>query len=68
MERLTRLALQRPLAACAVILLMTAGLASQIPNRGTETGYRAYLGAGHPTVARLDEFIDGFVDPEESLG
>jgi predicted RND superfamily exporter protein/signal transduction histidine kinase len=60
MKRLTRLALRRPLVACTVILLMTAGLASQIPNRGTETGYRAYLGAGHSTVARLDEFIDGF--------
>ncbi|MBW1688925.1 MAG: hypothetical protein JRS35_28195, partial [Deltaproteobacteria bacterium] len=60
MERLTRLALRRPLAACAVILVITAGLASQISNRGTETGYRAYLGAGHPAVVRLDEFIDGF--------
>ena len=60
MERLTRLSLDRPILVCVSLLVVTLGLAAQIPFRGAETGYRAYLGAEHPTVVRLDHFIDGF--------
>jgi len=60
MERLTRFSLDRPGLVFFGLLLVTLGLASQIPARGSETGYRAYLGAEHPTVVRLDHFIDGF--------
>lgn len=60
MERLTRFSLERPVLVCVAILLLTAALACQIPLRGTQTGYRAYLGSEHPTVVRLDRFIDGF--------
>jgi len=43
-----------------VIALVTLGLGSQLARLTTETGYRAYLGAEHPTIRTLDAFIDGF--------
>ncbi len=43
-----------------VLVLGVALLASRIPTLRAETGYRAYLGNEHPTVIRLDQFIDDF--------
>jgi hypothetical protein len=60
MDRLTRLALAHPFIVCSTLLALSAGLAAQLPRLSAETGYRAYLGAGHPTVVRLDDFIEGF--------
>ena len=60
MHRLTRFSLDRPLLVGFLLPLVTAALASQIPRRGTQTGYRAYLGSDHPAVRKLDRFIDGF--------
>lgn len=60
MQRLTRFALDRPFLVSALILLATLGLAAQLPKLSSETGYRAYLGAEHPTVQTLDGFIESF--------
>lgn len=60
MHRLAQLSLDRPIFVCATILVATAVLATGISRLDTQTGYRAYLGASHPTVVRLDRFIDRF--------
>ncbi len=60
MVQLTRFALARPLVVCIAVLAISAVLAAQLQRLSAETGYRAYLGADHPTVLRLDEFVDGF--------
>ena len=60
MERLTRLALHRPVATTLIVLAITGAFASQLRHLGSETGYRAYLGHEHPTIQRLDSFIEGF--------
>jgi hypothetical protein len=60
MQRLTRLALARPLLVTGIILALSALLGIQALRLRTETGYRAYIGADHPTVVRLDRFIERF--------
>ena len=60
MERLTRVALAHPLALCLMVLSVSGSFAALLPRLVSETGYRAYLGADHPTVRRLDDFVEGF--------
>jgi predicted RND superfamily exporter protein len=60
MERLARFALSRPIQVALILLVMTSVIASQLVHLESETGYRAYLGHEHPTIKKLDSFIDGF--------
>jgi predicted RND superfamily exporter protein/signal transduction histidine kinase len=60
MSRLTALALDRPGTTIAVVLVLSGFFAAQALRVTAETGYRAYIGADHPTVIALDHFIDGF--------
>lgn len=60
MHWLTRYSLSRPRIVAGAIALTTVVLASQLVSLTSETGYRAYLGAQHPTIQELESFIDGF--------
>jgi len=54
MERLAAWALRHPAAVAAVALALAAGLVPAALRVGNDTGYRAFLGAGHPVVRELD--------------
>jgi len=54
MHRLAAWSLRHPLAVVAVALALTAGLGAGALRVGTDSGYRAFLGAGHPVVRDLD--------------
>ncbi|UCE87560.1 MAG: MMPL family transporter, partial [Deltaproteobacteria bacterium] len=60
MNRIAAFALRNPLLTLVLLLALTAVILARLPSLGTETGYRAYLGADHPTVRELDDFIEGF--------
>ncbi len=60
MERLTRLALDRPRAVLLVLAVATALAALGMSRLETDVGYRSLLGHRHPAVARLDAFLEGF--------
>jgi predicted RND superfamily exporter protein len=54
MERLAAWALRHPAAVAALALALAAGLAVGALRVGSDAGYRAFLGAGHPVVRDLD--------------
>ena len=60
MYQLTRYSLEHPRLTTALIAVITLALASQLLFLRAETGYRAYLGEYHPTIEKLESFIDGF--------
>lgn len=60
MHRLTRLTLQHPRTATALLILSTAALASGLPALRTEFGFRVLIGGDHPAVQRLDRMIEQF--------
>lgn len=60
MDRLTRFSLLHPRLTSALLAMVTISLLSQLPSLPAETGYRAYLGENHPTIQRLESFIEGF--------
>jgi predicted RND superfamily exporter protein len=60
MERLAAWALRRPWAAAALALALAAGLGAGMLRVGTDSGYRAFLGASHPVVRELDAVAERF--------
>lgn len=54
MHRLAAWSLRHPLAVVVLACLAAAGLGAGALRVGTDTGYRAFLGAGHPVVRDLD--------------
>jgi len=58
--RLATWSLRHPSAALAALLVLTAGLAAGLPQLRSDVGYRAFLGADHPSVRRFDAFLDRF--------
>ena len=60
MSGLTALCLRAPAASGAALIALTLLLGSGIARLSSEAGYRAFLGADHPAVARLDEFAARF--------
>lgn len=60
MKHLTRISLDHPRAVLGLLAVATLALAGGIPRLHSEIGYRAFLGAGHPSVARFDAFLERF--------
>jgi hypothetical protein len=54
MHRLASWALRHPVAVVAAALALAAGLGAGALRVGTDSGYRAFLGAEHPVVRELD--------------
>jgi predicted RND superfamily exporter protein len=54
MDRLSAWTLRRPRGAAALLLALAAGLGVGALRVGTDSGYRAFLGASHPVVRELD--------------
>jgi predicted RND superfamily exporter protein len=54
MPKLTAWALRYPALVAALALALTAGLGAGALRIGTDSGYRAFLGASHPVVRELD--------------
>jgi hypothetical protein len=57
---LVRLALSRPAATLAATLVLTLAFAAGMARLETAVGYRAFLGAGHPSVQRFDAFLERY--------
>ena len=60
MGRLAEWSLRRPRLVLVGLLLATAALAAGLPRLETEAGYRAFLGAEHPAIRKLDAFAARF--------
>jgi hypothetical protein len=60
MERLSRIALDRPAATLLLIGLVTLAAAAGLPRLSTVVGYRGALSSDHPAILRLDRFIEDF--------
>ena len=60
MQQLSGWALRHPVAVCVLALGLTAGLGAGALRVGTDSGYRAFLGAGHPVVRELDAVAKRF--------
>lgn len=60
MDRLASLCLRAPLRVLLVAALATAALGAGALRVGTDSGYRAFLGAGHPVVRDLEEVTTRF--------
>jgi len=60
MHRLAAWALGRPALVLALALAATLGLGAGALRVGTDSGYRAFLGAGHPVVRDLDRVAARF--------
>jgi predicted RND superfamily exporter protein len=56
-KTLARLALAHPVATLLAALAATLGFCAGLARLGTDVGYRAFLGDGHPAVRRFDEFL-----------
>ncbi len=52
--------LRRPATLAALVGVATLALAAGLPRLETAAGYRAFLGADHPVVTRLDAFTARF--------
>jgi len=59
-DALTRLSLRFPKAAAATLIAVTLGLGTGLLRLETEVGYRAFLGAAHPSVVAFDGFLERF--------
>ena len=60
MLRLARVSITSPRATLLVIAIFSGILGSGLLQLRTDTGYRSFLGADHPSVVRFDEFIDAY--------
>lgn len=60
MVGLTTACLRAPRVSAALLLLATGILLAGIPRVQTEAGYRAFLGADHPVIQRLDRLTARF--------
>ncbi len=60
MTKLTEISLSYPRTTLLVLLAVTIGFAAGLPKSRTDIGYRAYLGAEHPEVQKLDAFVERF--------
>lgn len=60
MYRLTRFSLLHPRVVGLALLAVTLLLATGLPRLRTEFGYRVLIGDEHPSIQRLDEFIERF--------
>lgn len=60
MTRVALACLRRPVLALALALLASAAFAFGALRVGTDTGYRAFLGAGHPVVRDLESVTARF--------
>lgn len=60
MERVAAWALRHPAAALGLWLALAAGFAAGALRVGSDAGYRAFLGAGHPVVRDLDRMAARF--------
>ena len=54
MQHLAAWAVRHPAAVAALALALTVGLGAGALRVGTDSGYRAFLGANHPVVRELD--------------
>lgn len=59
-ERLARLALRHRAATLVLLATLTSLLGFGLPQLKTDVGYRAFLGADHPAVRRLDALLERF--------
>ena len=57
---LTRAALRSPRLAMGIVLALTLGLGAGGARLRSDAGFRAYVGADHPAVRELDEFLARF--------
>jgi len=60
MKRLAALSLAHPIACLGTLALITLAAVAGLPQLRTDVGYRAFLGAHHPSVVRFDAFLDRF--------
>ncbi len=60
MYRLTEFSIRRPVLCATIILAITLAAAAGALRIETNAGFRAYVGADHPSVKRLDAFIERF--------
>jgi len=59
-NRLSIWTLRYPRAVLAILALITAGMGVGMFRLDTDLGYRAFLGASHPSVVAFDAFLDRF--------
>ncbi len=57
---LARVALRHPLGVLLGLALVSAGLGAGVLRLEHDAGFRAYVGSDHPTVRRLDRFVQSF--------
>jgi predicted RND superfamily exporter protein len=57
---LTRAALRAPRLTAALVLAASLALGAGLLRLRTDAGFRAYVGADHPTVRRFDDFLSRF--------
>ncbi len=60
MQRLTRLCLEHPKAAFALLLLATVVLGAGVPRVEQAYGFRVMVGSEHPAIQALDSLVEGF--------
>jgi predicted RND superfamily exporter protein len=59
-ETLAAVCLRSPRTAAALLLGLSIGFGAGLPQLRTEAGYRAFLGAHHPAIVKLDAFTARF--------
>jgi hypothetical protein len=59
-HHLTRLSLEYPKTAIAILLAITAFLGAGLPNVRSEYGYRVLVGDDYPSIQALDALIEQF--------
>ncbi len=60
MESLTRHSLRHPALTLGLLGAISLVAAAGLPRLSTDVGYRAFLGADHPSVRRFDDFLARF--------
>jgi hypothetical protein len=60
MHRLTRISLSRPLLVALALVGVTVALGAGLPRIRTEFGARILIGDDHPSIQRLDAFLERY--------
>ncbi|MFQ5415993.1 MAG: RND family transporter [Myxococcota bacterium] len=60
MRALARFSLHHPAISVGCLLVISVGAIAGLPRLSTDVGYRAFLGAEHPSIRRFDAFIERF--------
>lgn len=60
MSRVARFALRHPAATVGLLLLASLAAVLGLPRLRSDVGYRAFLGANHPSIRRFDAFLARF--------